>query len=150
MRIHYITTHNKILFILQIVFFGDNPNPPATCLISRLNNPQLFTIFLLQLIYLEPILVRGEYLGHRALVKPGGVIVGCASAFHGLIVFPHHVFATELKAVREVVDALVESEVFNLFGSACVHPHEVEFFSFRFFETTFFEIGNYTIVAVGF
>jgi len=62
MRIHNVITYYKILFIFQIVFLSDNPDPSTTSLICRLNDPQLFGIFFFQLVYLKPVVVRGEYV----------------------------------------------------------------------------------------
>lgn len=104
-RVHDIVGHDYILFVFQVVFFGDDFDSTAACLIGWFDNPQLFVVFLFKLVDFESVIVSREDVRHWALIE--GVVIGEA-AFEGEVVFPHHVFSAELKTVGEVVDSLVE------------------------------------------
>lgn len=88
--VHYLVRHDDILFVFQVVFFGDDFDSAATGLVGWLDDPELFRVLLFELVDLEPVVVLREYLGHWTVVE--GLVARIAS-FELQIVFPHHILA---------------------------------------------------------
>ena len=119
-RIRHVLGDNIARLAFDFLFLADDFDATTTGRCARLHDVHVAEIFSLT-IHAELAIIVREQVGLWTEIEL------LKHSLHPADILPHHVLATDLERLREVIDLLILGGFFQVFGLGLTCPHDIPF-----------------------